>query len=320
MMASEGLDAINPYPTLAIPEQREFSVPGPEYDSGTVQDATQEEPLHVDSDLLAPETHPSATISDDLSDLLEPQGPKLAQQGMQVLRELTNGTEQQNTVIEVVDETTTHDIVMKDVMPTVETTSTHKEPASTSIPNRLPNGINIDPLIDIDGKPNGTPEPEPVSTTSLAEPVAKEAENDIKSEEQQQRREPLPPSTPNTEKQRRHSSRQPRPVDHFSPVKPTPASPTPASALRRKDSSAGLLNGKSASPDASAAVVKRVKQSSPVSQRKNLGVKHVTAVAAASSPATVSKSKTPKETEEEASLRLAMEMQAQEFGLRRRSR
>jgi len=60
-----------------------------------------------------------------------------------------------------------------------------------------------------------------------------------------------------------------------------------------------------------------------VSQRKSLGAKHVTTPAASPAAATKGKevkNKVTEETEEEASLKLAMAMQAQEFGLRRRSR
>jgi hypothetical protein len=51
-----------------------------------------------------------------------------------------------------------------------------------------------------------------------------------------------------------------------------------------------------------------------------LSIKHVTALPTAATKGKEGKSKIPEETEEEASLKLAMEMQAQEFGLRRRSR
>ena len=325
--ATERLDTVNLNPSLlAIAEQRAFSDSVPERDGGIVQDATQAEP-----DLLAPETHPPA--SDDLN------GLRKSQQGMQDLPKLANGN--QNTVI---DETTLADIVMKDFTSLAESTSTHEEPASTSSPDRLPNGTSIGPLIDINNEPKHSDAPHPaasdapgpdsasVSTRALTEPVAKDVENGIKSREQHQpqQHEPPPPPppppphpphpphppTPTTEKQRRHSSRQSRPVDRFSPVKPAAASPTPGSAVRYKESSAGILNGKSASPDASATGIPKAKQSSPVNQRKSLSIKHVTAPATSKEV----KSKVSDETEEEASLRLAIEMQAQEFSLRRRSR
>jgi len=315
MTTTEELDTVTPNSSLAIVEQRELGVPGHECNGGTIQNEEQVESLYVDSDLLAPETY-------DLNCVPKSQGPQTAQQGMQVLHKLTNGTDQQNTVIEAIDETTPRDIVMKDFISSAETTSTHTYPVSISSPDRLSNGTSIGPFIDINGDPkqSDVPHPtsdaetgsEPVATTTLTELLAKDVENGIKSGEQYQHQhhEPPPPTTPNTEKQRRHSSRQSRPIDRFSPVKPTAASPTPGSTVRRKDRSAGLLNGKSASPDASATGIPKAKQSSPVSQRKSLS----------STKGKEAKSKVSEETEEEASLRLAIEMQAQEFSLRRRSR
>src|SRR5579871_5837679 len=100
MTATEKLDTVTLDPSLAIVEQREFSVPDSECSGGIIQDAKQPELVYVDSDLLTPETHLAA--GGDLNGVPKSQSPKLIQQGMQVFHKLTNGIDQQNTLIETV--------------------------------------------------------------------------------------------------------------------------------------------------------------------------------------------------------------------------
>lgn len=168
------------------------------------------------------------------------------------------------------------------------------------------------------------------------------------------------PASASASTQRRHSSRQSKPVDRFTitPIKAAAStSPTvvtaPKTSLRNGKGKSGSPDARksgtpaSASASAAVSVKKRAASASAKSAKtspaardasvsssakekertKSLSVKPVGGKAVGKKEKgaqgnVVEKEETGvhEETEEEASLRLAMEMQAQEFGLRRRSK
>lgn len=206
--------------------------------------------------------------------------------------------------------------------PAVEAIETDNSPAAVT--NGLPNGTS--PTSEpSDTAPHDTSRNPsvPVSPTDTSAPLLNGTA--------------VPHDTTATPAPRRHSSRQSRPVDRFTPVKAS-ASTSPTGGAVHPPSSAkkaSLVNGegKSASPGFSATPVRPKaarKTTSPVAGRDgsvNANAKERARSVGVKTQGKVKRESVGKEgegkkeeTEEEASLRLAMEMQAQEFGLRRRSR
>jgi hypothetical protein len=112
------------------------------------------------------------------------------------------------------------------------------------------------------------------------------------------------PPAPSSADKRQHSSRHSKPIERFVPT----GTPMP----QRSSSHAPLTNGKSASPDT---LARSKANTTTPGRRKSFSVKPTT------TPASAPRAGAPKtgESPEDASLRLAMALQASEFGLRRRS-
>ena len=196
---------------------------------------------------------------------------------------------------------------------------------------------SLDSGVDIaNGLTNGTAHPSTSRTSSVVSPTDSSA--------------PMLNGTVDTNvspspASRRHSSRASKPVDRFSPVKaattpkPTLLSPAPQRSTSRK---ASLPNGKTSSPESNITLAvspPRATKARAASAKASPGRAGPGTKIRARSVGAKNTARTPvrkdarpddakgkgrsaerkPETEEEASLRLAMAMQAQEFGLRRRS-